>query len=82
MPGEPREMMLQYQGLIGNVISPTALERCIKLGEEMKMNKTSPIDDWSIKTNYVIGMDPGYGSSNTSITVSRFVNGKVQIIYS
>jgi hypothetical protein len=45
-------------------------------------DKTSPIDDWGLRTNYVIGMDPGYGSSNTSITVSRFVNGKVQIIYS
>jgi hypothetical protein len=79
-PSFPREYELQYQGLIGNVISPAALERCFKLGEEM--DKTSPIDDWSIKTNYVMGIDPGYGSSNTSITLSRYVNGKVQIIYS
>lgn len=50
------------------------------------MDKTAsasaPIDDWSIQTQYVMGIDMGYGSSNTAIILSRFVNGKVQIIYS
>ncbi len=78
-PDFPREFEGQYLGLIGNVISPTAIDCCLELGEEM--DKTTPIDDWSIQTQYVMGIDAGYGSSNTAIMVSRFVNGKVQLIY-
>jgi len=75
-----REYNLQFAGVSGNVISSAALTRCQELGEAM--DKTTPIDDWRIQTRYVMGIDMGYGSSNTAITVSRFVNGKVQIIYS
>jgi hypothetical protein len=46
------------------------------------MNETAPIDNWNIETDYVLSVDIGWGSSSTAITVSRFVNGKVQIIYS
>jgi hypothetical protein len=46
------------------------------------MNETAPIDNWNIETSYVLSVDIGWGSSSTAITVSRFVNGKVQIIYS
>jgi hypothetical protein len=44
--------------------------------------KTADVEDWNIHTKYVMSIDIGWGSSNTSIIVSRFVNGKVQIIYS
>jgi len=46
------------------------------------MNKTAPIDSWNIETDYVMSIDIGWGSSATSIKVSRWVNNKVQIIYS
>lgn len=74
-----REFCLKFAGVQGNVISPTAIDRCLQLGE--RMNETTPIDDWSIQTHYVMAIDAGYGSSNTAITVSRFVNGKVQLLY-
>ena len=79
-PSFPREYQLQYLGLEGNCLSSTAIDRCILLGEQMA--KTTPIDDWSIQTKYVLSVDIGWGSSATAIMVSRYVNGKVQIIYS
>jgi hypothetical protein len=62
------------------VFSQLAIDRCIETGESLA--KTAPLDDWSIATQYVLSLDPGWGSSNTAIMLSRFVNGKVQIIYS
>lgn len=76
----PREFCLQFAGLEGNVLSQEAIDRCISTGEQL--NKTAPIDDWSIQTSYVMSIDIGWGSSATAIMVSRFVNGKVQIVYS
>jgi hypothetical protein len=67
-------------GASGNLLSQTAIDRSIKLGEWM--NETAPIDNWDIETSYVLSVDIGWGSSSTAITVSRFVNGKVQIVYS
>jgi hypothetical protein len=58
----------------------TAIDRCISTGEEM--NKTAHIDNWNIPTKYVMSIDIRWGSSATAIMISRFVNGKVQIIYS
>jgi hypothetical protein len=75
-----REFCLQFAGLEGNCISESDLQRCIKTGEIL--NETAPIDDWSIQTQYVMSIDIGWGSSNTAIMVSRFVNGKAQIVYS
>jgi hypothetical protein len=79
-PSFPREYQLQYLGLEGNCLSSTAIDRCILLGEQME--KTAPLDNWDIITKYVLSVDIGWGSSATAIMVSRFVNGKVQIIYS
>jgi hypothetical protein len=79
-PDFPREYEGQYIGLAGNVLSSVAIDRCIKLGEEM--DKTAPIDNWNIDTSYVMSIDIGWGSSATAIMVSRWVNNKVQIVYS
>jgi hypothetical protein len=75
-----REFCLQFAGLEGNCVSESDLQTCIKTGEIL--NETAPIDDWSIQTQYVMSIDIGWGSSNTAIMVSRFVNGKAQIVYS
>ena len=78
-PSFPREYELQYLGLEGNVLSSTAIDRCISLGEAME--KTADIDNWGIETKYILSLDPGWGSSSFAILISRYVNGKVQIIY-
>ena len=71
---------MQFAGLEGNVLSQSALDRCIATGLELE--KTAPLDDWLIPTNYIMSIDIGWGSSATAIMLSRYVNGKVQIIYS
>jgi hypothetical protein len=75
-----REYNLKFSGLEGNLLSETAIQRCISTGE--KLAETAPIDDWSIQTQYVMSIDIGWSTSATAIMVSRFVNGKVQIVYS
>jgi hypothetical protein len=74
-----REFELKYLGRQGNVLSTIAVDRCISTGATLA--KTAPLDDWNIPTKYVMSVDIGWGSV-TAIMVSRFVNGKVQIIYS
>jgi hypothetical protein len=78
-----REFELKYLGQVGNVLSDVAIDRCISLGE--KLAETAPLDNWNIATKYVMSIDIGWGlskgSSNTAIIVSRFISGKVQIIY-
>jgi hypothetical protein len=80
LPDFPREYEGKYLGLIGNVLSDIAIDRCISTGA--KLAETAPLDDWSIQTNYVMSIDIGWGSSNTSIIVSRYISGKIQVIYS
>jgi hypothetical protein len=80
LPDFPREYEGKYLGLVGNVLSTIAVDRCISTGDTLA--KTAPLDDWNIPTKYVMSIDIGWGSSNTAIMVSRFVNNKVQIIYS
>jgi len=74
-----REFNLKFAGVEGNAISQIAIDRCITTGA--KLAETAPIDDWNIPTSYIMSIDIGWGSSNTAVIVSRFVNGKVQIIY-
>jgi hypothetical protein len=80
-PDFPREFEGKYLGQIGNVISPIAIDRCLSLGEEMA--KTTPIDNWDISARYVMGIDAAWGGeSKFSCVIARYVNGKVQIVYS
>jgi hypothetical protein len=79
-PDFPREYEGKYIGLAGNVVSQIALYRCIELGK--RMNETAPLDNWNIDTSYVMSIDIGWSSSATAIILSRFVNNKVQIVYS
>ncbi|MGI8832029.1 MAG: hypothetical protein ACR2IS_05255 [Nitrososphaeraceae archaeon] len=78
-PSFSREYQLQYLGLEGNVISPTAIDRVLELGDSSEM--LSVIDNWSIEAKYVLSLDPSWGSSSFAILLSRFINGRIQILY-
>jgi hypothetical protein len=80
LPDFQTQYECKYLGLTGNVLDSISIDRCILAGDTLA--KTAPLDDWSIQTKYVMSVDIGWGSSATAIMVSRFVNGKVQIIYS
>jgi hypothetical protein len=75
-----REYQGRYLGVTGNVIDGVDVDRCIAEGD--RLAKTAPLDNWNIETKYVLSIDIGWGSSNTAILMSRFISGKVQIIYS
>jgi hypothetical protein len=71
-PSFPREMMLQYQGLIGNVFAPASIDNCQKI----EYNPLSVIPN----TKVSIGIDPSFGSSKFGIVATRFVNERIEVI--
>lgn len=74
----PREFCLKFKK--GNVLSSASIDRCIATGNTLAAS--AALDNWNIETSYIMSIDIGWGSSNTAIMVSRYVNGKIQIIYS
>jgi hypothetical protein len=71
-PSFPREYELQYQGLIGNVFSVASIENCQKI--EYNPDQIIP----SAKVS--IGIDPSFGSSKLGIVVTRYANGRIEVI--
>jgi hypothetical protein len=70
-PSFPREYMLQYQGLIGNVFSTQSIERC---QQEYNYNQIVP------NCKVSIGIDPSFGSSKFGIVATRFVNERIEVV--
>lgn len=63
-----REYNLKFSGLEGNLLSETAIQRCILAGD--KLAETAPLYDWTIPTQYVMSIDIGWsGDSATAIMV-------------
>jgi hypothetical protein len=71
-PSFPREYELQYQGLIGNVFAPVAIENCQKID----YNPDQIIRDAKVS----IGIDPSFGPSKFGIVVTRFINERIEVI--
>jgi hypothetical protein len=77
-PGFDREYGLQYLGKVGNVFSPSQIDKAIKLGEQFK---DKPVNPYAIHS---IGCDPGFSSSSTGIVVTEFLQEekKIRVVYS
>lgn len=71
-PSFSREMELQYQGLIGNVFAPTAIDKV----QQIEYDPDNIITDCKIS----IGVDPSFGSSKFGIVATRFVNERIEVI--
>src|SRR5918995_4749231 len=71
-PSFPREYQLMYQGLIGNVFSPTSIEKCQKI----EYNPDLVIPDCKVS----IGIDPSFGSSKFGIVATRWANERIEVI--
>jgi hypothetical protein len=69
----PREMMLQFVGVVGNVFSQLSIDNATKIQYD------PTIINQNAKKS--IGVDAGFGSSNFAICVTQFVDGKIQIIF-
>jgi hypothetical protein len=76
-PGFDREYGCQYLGLVGNVFSEVQILKAIELGERFK---GLPINAYTI---HGIGVDIGFGSSNTAVIGTEFLKeeAKIRVIY-
>lgn len=75
-PSFEQEYNLQYLGLIGNLFSTYTLERVKELGSTINVNEIN------VQTPKSIGVDPGFGSSNTGIVVTELgADDKVHVIF-
>jgi hypothetical protein len=71
-PSFPREMMLRYQGLIGNIFSTQSVERC----QSIEYNPEIVVPNCKVS----IGIDPSFGSSKFGIVATRFVNERIEVV--
>ncbi len=76
-PAFEREYNLKYLGKIGNVFSPTQVDRVVALGEQYKQ---LPINQFTLHS---CGIDPGFGSSRTAIVLTEHLkeHEKIRVIY-
>ena len=77
-PEFEREYNLKYLGKVGNVFSPSQIDKAIELGE---FYKGIPTNDYTLHS---VGVDFGFGSSNTAIVLTEFLieEHKIRVLYS
>ena len=77
-PGFSREYECQYSGLIGNIFSEVQILKAIELGKQYKHLAINPYAIHSI------GIDIGFGSSNTVVVATEWLSeeSKIRVIYS
>lgn len=78
-PSFDREYRCQFSGFIGNVFSETQILKTIELGELYSLAKV-PHNPYNITS---IGCDVGFGSSNTAVVATEFLNEEaaIRVIY-
>ena len=76
-PEFEREYNLKYLGKVGNVFSPSQIDKAIELGERYSLDKI-PINDYTLHS---VGVDVGFGSSNTAIVLTEFLKEESKIKY-
>lgn len=75
-PSFAREMQLQWLGTVGNVLSVNTINRMIELGKLYDPDRPLPY------ARKVIGVDTGFASSKTGITVLQIGNkSKIEVIF-
>ena len=76
-PSFDREYRCQFSGFIGNLFSPLQVDRVVQLGEQYK---GIPTNDYTLHS---VGVDFGFGSSNTAIVLTEFLKEerKIRVLY-
>jgi hypothetical protein len=77
-PEFEREYNLKYLGKVGNVFSPSQIDKSVELGEQYKH---LPINPYAIHS---IGVDIGFGSSSTAVVATEWLSeeSKIRVIFS
>ena len=78
-PSFEREYNLKYLGYIGNVFAAGDIDYAIADNYDI----VEYLDDFinPPRIQAVMGLDPGWGSSNFGIVVSHFIDGRIRIAY-
>lgn len=71
-PMFPRYYEASFAGGGGNVFTLEAIEACTKI-------EYNP-DEW-IQAPMSVSVDPGFGSSNNAVMVTRLANGRIEVLY-
>jgi hypothetical protein len=72
-PSFEREYNLKYLGLIGNVFSQAAIDRCIS-----RIEVQPEINVHAIKA---AGIDPGFGSAKFGVVILQYLDRKIHVIH-
>ena len=72
-PSFEREYNLKYLGLIGNSFSQKDIDRAVLLGDNYDPDITS------MDSQFVMGIDSGFGSSAFGIVLLEFINGQIHV---
>jgi hypothetical protein len=67
-----REFCLKFKGLEGNVFSQLAIDNCQKIEYDPEQMV------YGCKIS--VGLDPSFGSSKYGVVVTRFVNGRIEVL--
>lgn len=71
-PSFRREYCLEYHGQIGNVFSHQSIER----SQQIAYNPQTVIPNCKVS----VGIDPSFGSSKFGFVVTRFANGRIEVL--
>jgi hypothetical protein len=77
-PEFEREYNLKYLGKVGNVFSPSQIDKAIQLGEQFK---NIAVNDYTLHS---VGVDFGFGSSSTAVVLTEFLKEerKIRVLFS
>jgi hypothetical protein len=73
-PSFEREYNLKYLGLIGNTFHQKDIDRAIELGDSYNPDLVS-----IGQSEFVLGIDSGFGSSAFGICLLEFINGQIHV---
>ena len=74
-----REYNLKYLGKIGNVFSPLLIDRIVRRYDELGLDKIPIVHE----ALHLVGIDPGFGSSNTGIVITEHLRDPevIRVVY-
>lgn len=70
----PREMMLQFVGVVGNVFSHERIDRAVELGRKYG-------DTINKNAKHALGCDPGFSSSSFGLVCLEYSDGIIKVVY-
>src|SRR5919199_1799137 len=79
-PSFEREYNLKYLGHIGNVFNPADID--LATSANYQIISYDELFSRAPKLQGIMGLDPGWGSSNFGIVIVHFVDGVIRVSYS